>query len=325
MYTFTNRFSSPNLKQRIAMLNQAKSNRLVWGRYGLWLGVIGLILLACQHERQAEKISLKRIEPIAPTNATRRHVRELDADEEWYIVSAFPNRERTLVMNGRRVKAGNFTAFPNYLCIRNNRLALELPTGEQTKVYINGKEATINALEQLTFDEVAELFMYSRRASLSRQPDTDRHRILISTTHRPLPNTADRRDMKQFLMASAITNNPFGEANTFSMNRLLEATFFQDKRAFVERTKDDHLSLLPDYQQDIDVYINGLDATPADIKTIHIREVDRLYTSERSYKQWLTNTPNRLSRYILYIQTTPKRAKRDSSYYVFSPFYTGDF
>ena len=125
-------------------------------------------------------------------------------------------------------------------------------------------------------------------------------------------------------MANAISDEPSGWSHSFSMNQLMEATFFHDKQAFVERTKDDYLSLLDGYEKNIDLFINGLKATPDDIKSVHIREVDKLYTRERSYNEWIRET-NPEKRYIPYVETAPKRAKRDSTYYVFSPFYSGDF
>ncbi len=324
MFTFTNNFAGASLKQRIGMLNRPASCKVAWGRYGLWSVIVGVGLLACQYERQADKTNLHTYtEPLAPTNATRRLAHELDTDKNWHRVSAFPKQERTLILNGRRVKEIYFSTHPSLLCIRDNKLSFIYPKNQQTKVFINGRESSQKALEQLAFDNIAEIFDYHRQTALSLNAETQR--ILISTTHQRLPETADRRDVKQYLTAAALSQNPLGTSNTFSMNKLLEATFFQDKRAFVERTKDEHLKLLPEFEKDIELYINGLTATPAAIQTVHVREVDRLYTAERPYSQWLTDTPNRQRRYILYVQTAPKRAKRDSTYYVFSPFYSGDF
>ncbi|GAB2604928.1 hypothetical protein [Spirosoma areae] len=57
------------------------------------------------------------------------------------------------------------------------------------------------------------------------------------------------------------------------MNQLLEATFFHNKNALVERTENEHLSIYKDYAKTVDVFINNLPATPADVRTIYVREV----------------------------------------------------
>ena len=108
------------------------------------------------------------------------------------------------------------------------------------------------------------------------------------------------------------------------MNKLLEANFFNNKLTFVKQKKDNYLQLYDEYTKDIDLYINGLPVDSKGIESVHVREVDKLYTQERSFEQW-ADSPYRQHRFTLYIQTAPKRAKRDSSYYVFSPFYSGDF
>jgi hypothetical protein len=108
------------------------------------------------------------------------------------------------------------------------------------------------------------------------------------------------------------------------MNQLLEATFFHNKDALVERTKTNYLKLYDEFVPITDVFINNLRSTPADVATIHVREVARLRTVERPFTSWFRNT-SPSARFVLFIQTEPKRAKRDSSFYVFSPFYSGDF
>lgn len=51
MYAFTNRFSGPSLRQRVGMINSQPSGPLAWWRYILWLSVMGIVVLACQHGR----------------------------------------------------------------------------------------------------------------------------------------------------------------------------------------------------------------------------------------------------------------------------------
>lgn len=177
-------------------------------------------------------------------------------------------------------------------------------------------------LEKTPFAQVNDLFIYQRKG-YGNQP-TERYRILVGTTHKTIAFSPVRKRWEMDMKANAVSGSVTGKSHTFSMNQLMEATFFHNKNAFVERTKTDHLQLFADYKSNIDVYINGLTATPDDVKTVHIRDVDKLYTRERPYEEWAAET-NPEKRYILYIETAPKRAKRDSTYYVFSPFYSGDF
>ena len=148
--------------------------------------------------------------------------------------------------------------------------------------------------------------------------------IFIETSQKPVPFDGQRKQFFTLLQAAAISKYPLGESFSFNMNQVLEATFFHNKNALVERTKNEHLSVYDDYANAVEIEINHLPATLADVKTIHVREVARLYTKERPYIEWF-RTDNPLPRFKLSIETSPKRAKRDSSYYVFSPFYTGDF
>ncbi|UFH56220.1 hypothetical protein [Spirosoma sp. KNUC1025] len=214
--------------------------------------------------------------------------------------------------------------YPDVLCLKNNHLTLKNTDAQLTKVFVNGQEASPASLSALTFEEIDDLFVYKKWDDF---PDADQYpeqyRILISTNHKTPRETLTRIKWKQFLLANAISDHPLGHSSSFSMNQLLEATFFSNKLAFVKRTKKDYLQLYDEFATDIDLYINGLPVTSKDIESVHVREVDKLYTRERPFEEWAG--PNRQHRFTLFIQTAPTRAKRDSTYYVFSPFYSGDF
>ncbi|GAB3640526.1 M56 family metallopeptidase [Spirosoma arcticum] len=332
--TINNHFSYFSLRHRVGMMNRQRSSYRAWGRYAM-LGalLIGVGMLACRHKREDDQFVMKRINSNAPlTNSTRRLAAELDAPGmPWIRQSALfgkvQNEERTEIINGRRVVIIPFTHYPSILCLRNDRLALKLPDGERAKVFINGQqsESPEKALSALRFEEVADLFVYQKwddAAGAEKYPES--YRIFISTTHKTPVTSPRRSQWAKYLKAAAVSDYPLGKASTFSMNKLLEATFFSNKLTFVKRTKDDHLTLYDDYKTDVDLYINGLPVKPKDIESVHVREVDRLYANERSFEEWVDGT-DRKRRFVLYIQTTPKRAKRDSTYYVFSPFYSGDF
>ena len=329
MYGFTNRFSGSALRHRIGMMNRQRSNRSAWARYVIWAMLLGVMVLACRHRADDGEFVLNRTgSTLFPTNESRRLTAELDKQgAPWFRQSALFDKDRHTIVNGKRVVITTFINYPDILCTRNDRLALKLRDGQRVTVFINGQQATLpeKALAAIRFEEVADILVYQKwddAPGAETYPES--HRLFISTTHRKPVMDSLRSQWSNYLKAAAVSDHPLGKASTFSMNKLLEATFFSNKLAFVKRTKDDHLTLHDSYKTDIELFINGLPAKEKDIEGVHIREVDRLYANERSFEDW-ADGPERKSRFVLYIQTAPKRAKRDSSYYVFSPFYSGDF
>ena len=295
----------------------------------VWAMLVGVMVLACRHKTDNDRVHHKQADAKRPVaNATRQLAAELDGRAmPWFRQSSLIEEKRTQLINGRRVTVGIVMSYPKLLYLRNDRLALKLPHGRQVKVFINGQktESSEKALSALRFEEVDDLLVYEK---WDDAPGADKYaesyRILVSTTHKTPIMTQTRSRWAHYLKAVSVSDHPFGEANTFSMNKLLEATFFSNKLTFVKRNKGNYLLLYDDYKKDIDLYINGLPVKPKDIESVHVREVDRLYANERSFEEW-ADGPNRKSRFVLYIQTAPKRAQRDSTYYVFSPFYSGDF
>lgn len=326
MYSFTNHFSDPTLCQRIRMMNNQRSRTLACWRYLVWIVLMGTIAFACRHKNTDYEGTIYRDPGFPLTNVTRTLAAELEQEgEPWFRQSGLLVSDQTKIINGRRVTAIAFSNYPQILCLRNNHLALKIPDGQQANVFINGQPSSAKALSDLTFEQVDDLFVYQK---WENAPGADKfpemYRVFISTTHKtPKPNQV-RSTWKQYLLANAVSDYPLGKSSTFSMNKLLEATFFSNKLAFVTRTKDDYLKLYDEYTTDIDLYINGLPVDVKSIESVHVREVDRLYTRERSFEEW-ADGPHRQHRFTLFIKTSPKRAKRDSTYYVFSPFYSGDF
>ena len=329
---FVNQFSGPTLRQRIGMMNGQRSGLLASWRYVLWVLLMSGMAFACRHKQSDHPQIAKFSVPAFPSiNATRALAAELDKPGmPWFRASAFlkeQNQVDTVRFQNRIIIRSNSatTRYPEILCLRNNHLELKLPDGQQAKLFINGKEEPVQSLSALTFNEVNDLLVYQKwedLAEASAYPES--HRVFVSTTHKTPAKNPVRTRWEQYLRANAVSDHPLGQISTFSMNKLLEATFFQNKLAFVERTKKDYLKLYDEYATDIDLYINGLPADGKSIEGIHVREVDKLYTQERRFEEW-ADAPNRKHRFLMNIQTSPKRAKRDSSYYVFSPFYSGDF
>lgn len=328
MYNFTNQFSGPSLRQRVGMMNGQRSGSFAWWRYGIWVLLMGAMALACRHTQTEDDREFVKhnVPPFALTNATRVLAAELEKPgKPWWRMASLPSFDKTEQVSGRNVTVTRSSTYPYILCIRNDHMAVKEAKAGQTKLFINGSPASVEALSSLTFEQIADLFIYQKWADLpgaKKYPET--YRIFVSTTHKTPEQDNMRNEWKQFMQANALSDFPLGHSSTFSMNKLLEATFFHNKLAFVERTKDEHLRLYDEYRQDIDLFVNGIQVDEKQVTDMHVREVDKLYTRERPFDEW-ADVPDRRSRYVLYIQTAPKRAKRDSSYYVFSPFYSGDF
>ncbi|GAB4008339.1 hypothetical protein GCM10028808_14210 [Spirosoma migulaei] len=324
----TNQFSGPTLRQRVSMMNSQRSGSSAWWRYGIWTLLIGMMALACRHGNTDYEGTVFRqgIAPFPLTNATRVLAAELEkADMPFSRESALLPSDNMVLINGKRVTLMPFNSYSKILYLQNNHLALKLPNIEQAKVFINGQASSASALSALTFEQVSDLFVYQKWDDAPKSKEfPELYRVFISTTHKTPTPSPLRTKWKQYLQANAISDYPLGNANTFSMNKLLEATFFNNKLAFVKRTKNEHLKLYDELVNDTDLYINGLPTNSKGIESVHVREVDKLYTRERPFEEW-ADGPTRQHRFVLYIQTSPKRAKRDSSYYVFSPFYSGDF
>ncbi len=319
MYAFTNRFSGPTLRQRVGMINSQPSGPLAWWRYALWMVVLGVVVLACQHTRNKNPLVSNQTfatNALPATSPTRARVVELEDKGTWYRhLALFRDKFGTEAVESK----------PVILQIKGNHFVLPDDFKYESAVYIDGQEAPIEALTKLSPEFVSELFVMHQWENMANVDTKAKpYQIIVQTSPQPVPFNGKRKQFFTLLQAAAISQYPLGESFSFNMNQLLEATFFHNKNALVERTKNEHLSVYDEYAKSVEIAINNLPATLADVKTIHVREVARLYTKERPYIEWF-RADNPLPRFQLYIETTPKRAKRDSSYYVFSPFYTGDF
>ncbi len=313
-----NTFSGSGLKQRIGMMNRQRSGPSVWARYVLWAGMLGLMAMACRH-RQDEKlvnntaISDKRLPATSPTRA---RVVALEDSGPWYQHLALYQTR-----SGPRLS----TSEPVILTIKKDRFAIADDYLFAVTVYLNGKETPAASLKQLAPEFVREVFVMHQ---WDNQPNVNTtlkpYQVLIQTSPEPLPFNGPRKQFFTLLQAASLSQHPHGDSHMFTMNSLLEATFFHNKTALVERSPNEHLKLYDEFSDNTAIFINRIPATAADVETIHVREVARLYTLERPYTDWF-RARKPLSRFELHINTAPKRAKRDSTYYVFSPFYSGDF
>lgn len=313
--SFMTQFSGPSLRQRITMINRERSGSMAWARYVFWLFLMATMAFACRR-----KINTTDAKPsanvLAAINPTRALVVALEDKKAWYKQTALYNSKV-----GTRILEGK----PMIVQLKDNKFTIADDYKYSVDTYIDGKPVSLEALEELSPEFVDELFVMQQWDDM---PKTDSNakpfQVLVQTRSKVVPFNTIRKQFFTLLQAAAISKHPLGESYSFNMNQLLEATFFHNKDALVERTQNEHLKVYDEFKNDVEIFINKIPAKPADVETVHVREVARLHTKERPYTEWF-RADNPASRFELHILTTPKRAKRDSSYYVFSPFYTGDF
>ncbi len=318
--TLANRFGESGIKDRIKMMLRPRSGVWAWLRYWLLAGVLAVVVLVLAVREPSGKFnkpiqlpSGQLINELTHTPTAELMHKALQQDD-WYVVwFYFYNMPRTLWSTNSESVIG----------LANNRLVLLEPHRYETDVYINGELVEPNDLNQIEAEYIDQLFVV-HQGEYAKVADPKPWRVLIQISHKPvIPNQAAKRFLT-YLQAATISNHPLGNSHSFSMNDVLEATFFHRKNVMVERTKNEHLKVYDEFAPDTEVLINGIPVPIADVQTVHVREVARLYTIERSFTKWFrADKPEK--RFAINIETSPKRAKRDSSYYVFSPFYSGDF
>ncbi|WP_428657988.1 hypothetical protein [Runella sp.] len=116
------------------------------------------------------------------------------------------------------------------------------------------------------------------------------------------------------------------------MNDLMEASHFKRHKAMVYADSDNHLDVYDEFKKSITIFLDGKEISLDDLRQVHIRQVDVVYAHQRPTKVFITKPPfkdrDRKSidtEYTVWIDRAPNRMKRDSSYHVISPFYTGAF
>ncbi|GAB3268532.1 hypothetical protein GCM10027347_38040 [Larkinella harenae] len=315
-YSFTNQFEYTGLKGRIRMMNQGRSDA-GWWRYVLLWSLTVLLVMACQNWQKDESPVVNR-SSFPLTNPTRLLVDQLESSVAWGRLMTYHQKK----VVGKSESVLTFGE-PFILNLQNGVLTLAEPYRTQTILYLNGKEASLDLLTDLKTAYIEEVFVLHQFEGLDNE-DPKPYRILMQISDQPIAALPGREQLLSLLEAAALSAHPLGVSHSYSMNKVLEATFFEYRDVFVKRTKNQHLKLQDEFARDIDVFINGLAVDPKEVETVHVREINRLYTHERPYSKWMRKS-GRQSRYLLYIETSPKRAVRDSSYYVFSPFYSGDF
>ena len=273
MYAFTNQFSDSTLRQRVAMINNHRSGLSSGWRYLLWALVVSGIGLACRHKPESNNSAEGRaflLNGLPPVNPSRVVVASLEEKGDWYRhLALYQTRTGTQMVQGE----------PVVLQVKENHFLLPDDYKYASEIYINGKTAAPEALQKLSPEFVNELFVLRRMENLSEgKSQAKPYQIIIQTSSQPVRFNTNRNRFFTLLQAATLSQHPLGESFSFNMNQLLEATFFHNKNALVERTKSEHLKVYDEYTNMVEVSINNLPATLADVKTVLVREVARLYT-----------------------------------------------
>ncbi len=182
----------------------------------------------------------------------------------------------------------------------------------------------------------------------SQRPNIDQ--MTVSTTSHS-GDTMIFENYKQGQLVSRVkienSNKHTSYTWTGDMNQLMEASFFKRKNTMLYVRANHHLALYDEYKKSVTIFVDGKQVSLVELENVHIRQVAHVYAHKRASKENLygvaeeyqnnqksvpklkmiqasTRKPNETD-YVIWIDRAPNRLKRDSSYYVFSPFYSGDF
>ena len=314
--TLANSFGESGIKDRIKMMLRPRSGIWVWLRYWLLAGALAIVVLvlAVRETRKPDFVphSLALTPQVCPEMAWLDDTYS-ETKQEWI-------KKINYKQNGDAFYLSN----SSIIGLTHNHLQLLGDHADyNTRVFINCKPAPISQLSKIESEFIQNLSVYEQ-ASYS-EPLADKPWIVVvMTSPKIIPPDPIRSGFLTYLQAATISNHPMGTNHTFSMNDVLEATFFHRKNLLMERTKNEHLKLYEEFVPTTGVYINGIPVSAKEVETVHVREVNKIYTIELNYQLWF-GAKKSTKRFLVNIETSPKRAKRDSSYYVFSPFYSGDF
>ncbi len=147
---------------------------------------------------------------------------------------------------------------------------------------------------------------------------------LAKRIHKAKNLPAKYRNKDPFNLMQELAELPSGYSRLLDMNSLLEVSFFKREEFMLHLTKTNHLDLYPRFRQ-AHITIDGQSATLAQLRAVHIREVKRAEVVQRSEYSRVMAGDDYTIQYEIILKRAPNRLTRDSSYYVFSPFYSGSF
>ncbi|RYG19829.1 MAG: hypothetical protein EOO07_06085, partial [Chitinophagaceae bacterium] len=172
----TNHFNGPSLRQRVGMINSQPSGPRAWWRYAVWLLLMGIVVMACQHEsRQTVHMPGKDLagNALPAISPTRAGVVDLEDKGTWYRhMALYQDKFSTQLVESK----------PIILQLEGDQLVLPDDYKYESALYIDGKEVSVDELTRLSPEFIRELFVmhqWENMANVDKQAKP--YQIFIET------------------------------------------------------------------------------------------------------------------------------------------------
>ncbi len=253
--TFTNQFSGTSLCQRIGMMNGQRSGSSACWRYGIWVGLMGILALACQTKTgklshryivQSEKAFYGVITP-------RTRSEDLDTLKQVLASRHVILSVDTLV---RRMDGGI------------NRLSLTLNVPAPGHPI----STTIGSLSKQSVIQAIGLRCDENGCQIG--PVDDKYpKRLVNLVARE--GTDSVHDVQPADNAYTDANSLFGLYRVFYRNDFLESNYFGYRHTAIRMTPDYHLDLYPAYKNAI-VFIDGQEVNHTALKEFEALDLKKV-------------------------------------------------
>ena len=162
-----------------------------------WAVLASILILSCQqgHDTGATTHPTAKANPLPATNPSRARVVALEDKGGWY-------QHLVLFRTATGTRTISFME-PMILQIRNNRLSIADGYRDESAVYVNGQEAPVESLSQLSPEHVSEIFvMHQWKTDSTVKTLPNPYRVLIQTSATPVPADSKRQQFFDLLRAA---------------------------------------------------------------------------------------------------------------------------
>ena len=333
LFTFTNHFNQSLLKSRIAMMNRASTWRSSW-RYASFLVAMGIILMCLQSYSPAQLTSLS-----PPEFGTRYLVAK--KGKLYGVITPYATDkdltaiQKTLKKHGvtfelqgvERDAEGRISDIKNVILGNYGSEAMKI---------IRRRDKTSEGYKMAFFDfcydpEVGcypDIHPSDYPNSLSQVLAQEGLFTHNSAFKQSLFDISFKDKIKGTQTYPAEYRKKMERTWSGNMNQLLEASFFKRQGTMVYVRPDKYLDVYPKYRENVTLFVDGKEVSTEELHKVHIRQVAVVYAHKRPAQEELFGISTRKSGetdYVVWIERASNRLQRDSSHYVVSPFYTGDF
>ena len=332
-FTFTNHFNQSLLKSRIKMMNRTSTWRSSW-RYASFVVAMGVILMCLQSYSPAQRTSLSPSEfgtryLVAKKGKLYGVITPYATDKDIAAIhKALKKHGVTFELQGiERDAEGRISDIKNVILG---------DYGSETMKIIRRRDETSEGYKMAFFD-----FCYDPEVGCYPNiPPSDYPNVLSQVltqeglfTHnsalkQSLYDVSFKDKVRGVQTNPAETREKMERTWSGNMNQLLEASFFKRQGTMVYVRPDKYLDIYPKYQDNVTLFVDGKEMTLQELHKVHIRQVAKVYAHKRQAKEDFSGILNRLkgqTDYVVWIERAPNRLQRDSSHYIVSPFYTGEF